>query len=185
MPESWKWTHLSTIDDVVHALTEAKHKRWLCRGQSKRYGALTPSIDRPPRDSLSRAEKLALERRSIDLFQSRYRTCKLLLEFLVHFGSFLGFYRQIGVVCCQFPDHCGGFQYLLFFFNQVFLELRITVSGIDQNVDLPVQRNKAVLHISSGTRIYGQVTICKSAIKPDLSLKGWRNTPFKIMDLIK
>ncbi len=73
MLDSWKSTPLSATEDVIQALTELKGKRWLCRGQSKRYRALVPSIDRPPRERLSRAEKLTLERRSIDLFRSTAR----------------------------------------------------------------------------------------------------------------
>lgn len=55
------------------ALLELRGKRWLCRGQSKKYGALVPSIDRAPRESLSRVQKLILERRAITLFRSTAR----------------------------------------------------------------------------------------------------------------
>ncbi len=45
----------------------------MCRGQSRRYGGLVPSIDREPRQNLSRLEKLSLERQSVDLFRSTAR----------------------------------------------------------------------------------------------------------------
>jgi hypothetical protein len=59
--------------EAVTVLTELSGKRWLSRGQSRRYGGLVPSIDREPRQRLSREEKLRLERRSIDLFRSTAR----------------------------------------------------------------------------------------------------------------
>jgi hypothetical protein len=73
MSHSWNATILDSEAKVLHVLTELRGKRWLCRGQSKRYGGLVPSIDREPRQNLSRLEKLALERRSIDLFRSTAR----------------------------------------------------------------------------------------------------------------
>ena len=53
-------------------LTDLSGKSWLSRGQSNRYGKLLPSIDRL-REKLGRAQKLALERQSIDLFRSAAR----------------------------------------------------------------------------------------------------------------
>jgi hypothetical protein len=70
---SWKATPLTSVDEVSRVLSELRGKRWLCRGQSKQYGALVPSIDREPRQHLSRAQKLTLERQSIDLFRSTAR----------------------------------------------------------------------------------------------------------------
>ena len=73
MSHSWNTTILDSEAEVLHVLTELRGKRWLCRGQSKRYGGLVPSIDRMPRQNLSRHEKLMLERRSIELFRSTAR----------------------------------------------------------------------------------------------------------------
>lgn len=73
MSHSWNTTILDSEAGVLHVLTELRGKRWLCRGQSKRYDCLVPSIDRTPRQNLSRHEKLVLERRSIDLFRSTAR----------------------------------------------------------------------------------------------------------------
>lgn len=73
MPDSWDTTILAAEPDALQAFTELRGKRWLCRGQSRCYGALVPSIDREPRQHLSRVQKLTLERRSIDLFRSTAR----------------------------------------------------------------------------------------------------------------
>jgi hypothetical protein len=73
MSHTWNTTILNSEAEIFHVLTELRGKRWLCRGQSKSHGGLVPSIDRPPRQNLSRADKLKLERRSIDLFQSTAR----------------------------------------------------------------------------------------------------------------
>lgn len=69
----WNTTTLANQSDVLQVLVELRGKRWMCRGQSKQYGSLMPSIDREPRQNLSRVEKLTLERRSIDLFRSTAR----------------------------------------------------------------------------------------------------------------
>ena len=66
-------TTLTTEAEASDLLTELRGKRWLCRGQSRRYDCLFPSIDRKPRESLSRLEKLTLERQSIDLFRATAR----------------------------------------------------------------------------------------------------------------
>ena len=73
MSHTWNTTILDSESKVLNVLTELRGKRWLCRGQSKRYGGLVPSIDRMPRENLSRLQKLMLERRSIDLFRSTAR----------------------------------------------------------------------------------------------------------------
>jgi hypothetical protein len=57
----------------MRVLTDLQGKRWLFRGQSRCYGHLVPSIDRDSRRDLSRAQKLALERSSIDIFRSSVR----------------------------------------------------------------------------------------------------------------
>jgi len=73
MTHSWNTTILNSEAEALHALTELCGKRWLCRGQSKRYGKLMPLIDRDPRQGLPRCEKIKLERQSIDIFRSTAR----------------------------------------------------------------------------------------------------------------
>ena len=80
MPHSWNTTPLDSEAEALRVLSELQGKRWLCRGQSKRYGGLVPSIDRGPLQNLSRSEKLTLERRSIDLF-------RLTARFFAHPGE--------------------------------------------------------------------------------------------------
>ena len=70
MAPQWKTKTLKTVEDILDALFELQGKRWLCRGQSRAYGTLIPSIDRSPRRRLDRTEKLALERRCINVFRS-------------------------------------------------------------------------------------------------------------------
>jgi len=73
MSHSWNTTTLDSEAKALHVLTELRGKRWLCRGQSKHYDGLVPSIDREHRQTLSRLEKLKLERQSIDIFKSTAR----------------------------------------------------------------------------------------------------------------
>ncbi|MFZ5864089.1 MAG: FRG domain-containing protein [Nitrospirota bacterium] len=70
MAHRWPTTNLNSEVDVLQVCAELRGKRWLCRGQSKCYGSLIPSIDHEPRHTLSRSEKLSLERQSIDVFRS-------------------------------------------------------------------------------------------------------------------
>jgi hypothetical protein len=64
---------MTSVDETLNVLIDLQGRRWQCRGQSKCYERLFPSIDREPRQSLSRLEKLRLERESIDLFRSTAR----------------------------------------------------------------------------------------------------------------
>ena len=73
MTDGWDSTCLTDEGEAQRVFLDLRGKRWLCRGQAKQYGGLVPSIDRNPRDGLSRVEKLTLERRSIDLFRSTAR----------------------------------------------------------------------------------------------------------------
>jgi hypothetical protein len=73
MSHNWKTTMLTSEAEVLHTVTELRGKRWLCRGQSRRYGGLVPSIDRGTLQNLSRPVKLRLERQSIDIFRSTAR----------------------------------------------------------------------------------------------------------------
>ena len=73
MVATWPSTELNSVEHAFEVLTDLRGKRWSCRGQAKKYGSIFPSIDRWPRDCLTRFEKLAFERQSIDLFQSTAR----------------------------------------------------------------------------------------------------------------
>jgi hypothetical protein len=73
MCNGWESTKLITEADTLETLMDLYGKRWLCRGQSRRYDGLVPSIDRPPRHNLLREKKLALERNSINSFRSTVR----------------------------------------------------------------------------------------------------------------
>ena len=73
MSHHWNTATFTTEAEVFDLLTELRGKRWLCRGQSRRYDSLLPSIDRNPRESLLRLEKLTLERQCIDLFRATAR----------------------------------------------------------------------------------------------------------------
>ncbi len=73
MSNGWKTTPLTSKEHVLDALADLRGRRWLSRGQSRRYDGLLPSIDREPRQNLSRREKLLLERQSINLFRSTPR----------------------------------------------------------------------------------------------------------------
>jgi len=72
-PHNWNETTLTSDAETLRVLAELRGKRWLCRGQSRPYGGLIPSIDREGRDKMSRLEKLSLERQSIDIFQATAR----------------------------------------------------------------------------------------------------------------
>jgi hypothetical protein len=73
MPHDWKSTAVTTESETLDLLAELYGKRWLCRGQPRRYACLVPSIDREELKTLSRIEKLSLERQAIDLFRSTTR----------------------------------------------------------------------------------------------------------------
>jgi len=73
MSDCWKITQLTSADQVLDVLAQIHGKRWLSRGQPKRYDCLRPSIDRDGRSSFSRSEILKLERQSIDIFRSTAR----------------------------------------------------------------------------------------------------------------
>ena len=70
---SWPTTLLNSVDETARILIDLKGKRWLSRGQSKRYGTLMPSIERGALSDLPRSEKLRLERESIDIFRATVR----------------------------------------------------------------------------------------------------------------
>ena len=71
MSNGWDPIPLNSCDEAFQEFVKLQGKRWLCRGQSGRHGrSLLPSIDRNGWHTLSRAAKLQLERRSINLFQS-------------------------------------------------------------------------------------------------------------------
>lgn len=66
----WVTTTLTDVDETLNVLSELKGKRWLCRGQSKQYDTLEPSIDRGILQYITRRDKLQLERQSIELFRA-------------------------------------------------------------------------------------------------------------------
>ena len=73
MPHIWNETPVTTATHLFEMLFKLQGDRWLCRGHPRLYGRLVPSIDRGPREHLSRLEKLSFERRSIELFRSTAR----------------------------------------------------------------------------------------------------------------
>jgi FRG domain len=73
MSHYWTITQLTSTDHVLDVLARIHGKRWLSRGQPKRYDCLLPSIDRDGRAHVSRTEILQLERQSIDIFRSTAR----------------------------------------------------------------------------------------------------------------
>lgn len=73
MPNDWETVTLETEAEIIQVLDLLQGTRWLCRGHSRLRGVLVPSIDRPPRNCLSRIEKLRYEREAIDLFRSTAR----------------------------------------------------------------------------------------------------------------
>src|SRR5215471_3858627 len=75
MSHDWRTIYLNDETETFNQLLELTGKRWISRGQSRCYYPrhLTPKIDREPREGLNRAEKLSLERQSIDLFRSTAR----------------------------------------------------------------------------------------------------------------
>jgi FRG domain len=75
MSDGWNTVTLTTETETFDLLAELRGKLWLCRGQSKNYGQLVPSIDREARTTLSRLAKLKLERQSINLFRESARFC--------------------------------------------------------------------------------------------------------------
>jgi hypothetical protein len=70
MAKTWKTRTLRSVAEALAVLTTLPRGGWLYRGQSKDYGSLVPSIDRPPVAKLARREKLLLERRSIETLRS-------------------------------------------------------------------------------------------------------------------
>jgi hypothetical protein len=73
MPSKWKTSTLASDAEVLAVLLDLRGRQWLHRGQSRPYGSLVPSIDRDKLASLPRAEKLARERSSINLFRATAR----------------------------------------------------------------------------------------------------------------
>ena len=73
MSLAWETTRIKSLGDARGVLLDLTAREWMCRGQPQPYGNLIPSIDRKPRQSMSRAQKLEIERRSIDSFRSTVR----------------------------------------------------------------------------------------------------------------
>lgn len=70
MYHGWNHTCLISEAKALEVLAKRREKRWLCRGQSRRWNGLVPSIDRDQGQKLSRGEKLRLECQGINLFRS-------------------------------------------------------------------------------------------------------------------
>ena len=68
MAHTWIITKLTSIQEVKDLLLSATRNDWLYRGQCNRYDNLIPSPDRKPYHSLSRSDKINLERKGIDLY---------------------------------------------------------------------------------------------------------------------
>ena len=73
MAHKWKTTKLTTIKEVRDLFTDVTGNNWLYRGQSRRYDKLIPSLDRNHYQSLSRSDKINLERKSIDCFRENVK----------------------------------------------------------------------------------------------------------------
>jgi hypothetical protein len=73
MTSTWETTHLNNLNDVLDVLIHLRKKNWMFRGQSRRFNYLIPFIDRTPRESLSRKDKIDLERMSINCFRSQVK----------------------------------------------------------------------------------------------------------------
>jgi hypothetical protein len=71
--ESWDPKQIASIDEFERELGRLRQRGWLFRGQSRTWGSLVPSIDRPPRELQGRAVKLFMERRSIQAFREDVR----------------------------------------------------------------------------------------------------------------
>jgi hypothetical protein len=77
---NWEITYLTSETKTIEVLAKLHAQRWLCRGQSKCYDNLLPTIDRDTRQGLTRIEKLNLERQSIELFRSTVQSESLKRE---------------------------------------------------------------------------------------------------------
>jgi len=72
---NWRSEYLGSVDGVFGVLDWLRGKRWLSRGQCYPWANLRPSFERhQPLSGLSRAEKIRIERQSIDLFRSTVRS---------------------------------------------------------------------------------------------------------------
>ena len=67
----WETSRLTSIKEILDILANLRTEPWIVRGQSKCFGTLFPKIDRTPFNQIiNRTQKIKLERRSIELFQS-------------------------------------------------------------------------------------------------------------------
>lgn len=73
MGSGWETTILNNVTEALNVFTELHKNKWLCRGQSRRFDCLVPSLDRFPRQDLNRIEELTLEKKSIACFRSTVR----------------------------------------------------------------------------------------------------------------
>lgn len=73
MDHEWNESRLTSETEVLSTLGDLIADRQVSRGQSAMHEDLVTSIDRGPLSRMSRAEKLKLERNSIELFKSTAR----------------------------------------------------------------------------------------------------------------
>jgi hypothetical protein len=70
----WMTTPLTSETQILETLDHLRVCHWVSRGHSKFHRTLFPKIDRKPLDKIvDRANKIALERQSIELFRSTAR----------------------------------------------------------------------------------------------------------------
>ena len=70
MYNGWEHTILSSIEDVKYVLRKLNNQCWVCRGQSRNFGDLAPSIDRGYNKSWSRMGQIVRELKSINYIKS-------------------------------------------------------------------------------------------------------------------
>lgn len=73
MDREWNESRMTSETKVLSTLGDLIAERQVSRGQSAMYEDLLTSIDRSPLNGMARAEKLTLERKSIELFKSTAR----------------------------------------------------------------------------------------------------------------
>lgn len=70
MYNGWEQTILSSVNEVRDELLNLKRQNWVCRGQSRNFGELVPSIDRGFNKSWSRMGQIVRELKSLNYIKS-------------------------------------------------------------------------------------------------------------------
>ena len=73
MTHTWNTETVDSQEKAFDVIQELVAKRWLCRGQSNVEHRLEPSIDRGKLKEMPRAQKIQLERKSIEILRSTAR----------------------------------------------------------------------------------------------------------------